>query len=182
MTLNLADYDARCISDLIPLHCPPQTVDHCHGVMNVTQDVSWHSVTLHWCDATEDVTQDRILISNRPEVWDQVIMVIKDFLGVNSYHRNNFGPVSCLVSVEEECSVVGSRAIRRDSYLWNSNENMRQVPSEKRDREQNNFHMRRDGQMFWPRVWCDENMLSGHLQRLELRHPRAMILILAPGC
>ena len=44
-------------------------------------------------------------------------MVIKDFLGVKSYHRNNFGPVSCLVSVEEECSVVRSRAIRRDSYL-----------------------------------------------------------------
>lgn len=63
------------------------------------------------------MNQDRILISNRPEVSDQVTMVIKDFLGVNSYHRNNSGPVSCLASVEQECIVVGSGAIRRDFDL-----------------------------------------------------------------
>ena len=157
VTLNLPDYDTRYISDLISLHCPPQTEAHCQGVMNVTQDVPWQIVTVMWRNVTEDVTQDRILISNRPEVWDQVILVIKNFLGVNSYHRNNSGPVSCLVSVEEECSIVGSGAIRRDSHLWNSNENMRQVPSERQRTE--HFHMRRDRQM-----WVDTGLLWASCQ------------------
>ena len=31
VTLNLPDYDTRYISDLISLHCLPQTEDHCHS-------------------------------------------------------------------------------------------------------------------------------------------------------
>lgn len=113
----------------------------------MSRDILWQCTTVEivWRNVTEDVTQDRILISNRPEFSDQVTMVIKDFLGVNSYHRNNSGPVSCLASVEQECRVVGSGAIRRDFNPWNSNENMRQVPSQRQRTE--HFHMRRDRQM-----------------------------------